>query len=514
MSERNGKRVLFVSNEESRTGAPMFLLHFLRWLKTNTSLSFEILLAKGGPLEAEFAKLGKVHGPAAFLRDTRALQTFDLIYANTCCNGALLELLPYGNVPIVTHVHELDYGFESMGAPHWAEVIRQSHRYIACARVVAERLEQIFRIPPERIGVHYEMIDPTPRGPVESAAALRQKYGIPAEALVVAACGTCDLRKGADLFVQLAAALQRRWTGERPLHYLWIGKSVDGNLDRILRHDARRSGLSQLTFTGEVENPSGLLSLCEVFCLVSREDPFPLAMLEAAALAKPVVCFERAGGAVEFAALGGGVAVPFLDVGAMAEACDGLLRDPDRRAAMGRHGAESVQNNFTVETVAPALWREIEQFLASPAPAPEARVRQASFAEIFLTWNLAEAPDREYVRLHLARHEEFARARARVAEGKPGEAMPILLAAVRAVIKGDVPVALLEALAEVSEELAPLDAGKARYFLAQAESLAAKGSARIEFRPASPTARAPRRVRVLGLTPYDSTPFAAGDRPR
>jgi hypothetical protein len=40
------KRILFVCHEASRTGAPMFLLHFLRWLHAARMADFEILLGK------------------------------------------------------------------------------------------------------------------------------------------------------------------------------------------------------------------------------------------------------------------------------------------------------------------------------------------------------------------------------------------------------------------------------------------------------------------------------------
>lgn len=501
------KKVLFVSHEASRTGAPMFLLHFLRWLRANTSVSFELLLSKGGPLEPEFAKLVPLRTPAEFLHDVRALQSFDLIYANTCCNGTMLEQLAYGHVPIITHVHELDYGFEMVGARQWAEVIRQSHRYVACCRAVADRLQQKFCLPADRISLHYEMIDPArlaTAAPSIQAAGLRRQFGIPEDALTVTACGTCDLRKGADLFAPLIATLRQRWQGDRPLHGLWIGKSSDRNMQAILTQDIRRLGLQHhLTFTGELADPQGLLATSDVFCLMSREDPFPLAMLEAAALAKPVVCFAGSGGAGEFAAFGGGSAVPYLDIPAMVETCLGLLRDPARRAEMGRRGAESVRIHFTVDAIAPGLWREIEGFLRSPSAPFAARMRDQGTADIYRTWNLAEAPEREEVNLLLERHDVFMRARARAAEGKPGEAIGLLLGVVRTTIAANRPVALIEALAEVSEELAAIDPAKARQLLMQAESMAAKSGARIEFRPAGTNARGPRRARVLAVKSSD-----------
>src|SRR3954467_15345345 len=54
------RRVLFVSHDAMRTGAPVLLLHFLRWLRTNTRIDFEVVLRRGGELSAEFAALAPV----------------------------------------------------------------------------------------------------------------------------------------------------------------------------------------------------------------------------------------------------------------------------------------------------------------------------------------------------------------------------------------------------------------------------------------------------------------------
>jgi len=55
------KKILFVSHEATRTGAPMILIHLLTWIKSNTDLKFNILLLKGGELSSDFENLSKVY---------------------------------------------------------------------------------------------------------------------------------------------------------------------------------------------------------------------------------------------------------------------------------------------------------------------------------------------------------------------------------------------------------------------------------------------------------------------
>src|ERR1700704_1052659 len=44
-----GSRVLFIGHEATRTGAPLMLLHLLRWLRDNTDIDFDLLIRSDGP---------------------------------------------------------------------------------------------------------------------------------------------------------------------------------------------------------------------------------------------------------------------------------------------------------------------------------------------------------------------------------------------------------------------------------------------------------------------------------
>ena len=133
---KKSKKVLFISHDASRTGAPFLLLHFLRWFKGNSDIPFEILLNGDGPLRDDFASLAptvvmpKVTSLAA--RVTRKLakslgligagsllkvglerryteQDIRMVYSNTGSNGDLLAQLAYLHCPVISHIHELSF---------------------------------------------------------------------------------------------------------------------------------------------------------------------------------------------------------------------------------------------------------------------------------------------------------------------------------------------------------------------------------------------------------------------
>src|SRR6186713_2844550 len=116
-------RILFVSHEASRTGAPILLLNLLRWIKQHTSWQVDVLLNYGGELTGEFAKLGTTSRLPPWnarlrlsaVRDRLARRhmlswlrstEWSLVYSNTATNGEALNIVG-GRQPIISHIHEL-----------------------------------------------------------------------------------------------------------------------------------------------------------------------------------------------------------------------------------------------------------------------------------------------------------------------------------------------------------------------------------------------------------------------
>ncbi len=365
-------KILFISHDASRTGAPYFLLHLLRWLKANTTASFKLLLRNGGPLEPEFRALGETFTPESFGRDGRNLADVGLIYSNTCTNGELVESLPVGDRPVVTHVHELGRAISDFGEKNWNAVQRQTTHYFACAGAVVEVLTQRYGIHPQKISRHYEGIpvaNVRERAKKASAQQIRAVLGLPENAFLVGACGSVDKRKGADLFVQLGVKLSQVSSPDRRIALMWIGRFWNETDQRELLGEIQRLNLgSTVFFVGEQENPFPCLNACDAFVLTSREDPFPLVMLEAAALGKPLVCFEGSGGAPEFCKMGGGLAVPSLDIAAMAHAFQDLMNHPARGREIGRCAAELAVAHFDIAAISERIWKELQQFPRATKP--------------------------------------------------------------------------------------------------------------------------------------------------
>ena len=400
--------MLFVSHDAWRTGAPILLLRFLRWLKATSSVPFLILLRDGaGDLRAEFEALGTVfawdelrsgsgaeprespvetgkddshlpgetthragHRPDSREAFRRFLDHADvgLIYSNTITNGDVLQVLADPKRPVITHVHELEHWIANRVEPSSLErCLKHTSRFIAVSQAVKDSLVRTAHVAADRIDVINGFVSTALATPTEPGATLRSRLGILPDDFVVVASGTTDWRKGPEIFVQLAAIIMR---GPQPpqVHFLWVGGENCGLRFAELWHDVVRTGLEpHMHFVGIQTNPLDYFAAADVFALTSREDPFPLVCLEAAALGVPIVCFDKSGGMSEFVEGDAGVVVPYLDLIGMAEAILQLRANPHLRSTLGRRAKEKIRLGHDEAVVCPKILTVIQDALASGA---------------------------------------------------------------------------------------------------------------------------------------------------
>ena len=391
MKAAGSRRVLFLNHAANETGPPVVLLAFQRWLRAHTSLDFATIHYAGGNLLAEFEALGEtsvVHrrwGPevvvggllqrahreamarsiavnAAKLRIGR--QVGDLVFVNALApvNVNLLQALD-PDVPVVAHVHEMAVILEHRLAPEaLAYALDVSDHFVAVSGAVRDHLVERHRIADDAITVVHEFIDEPPaEGHLDvQAAAVRRELGLDPEALLVVSCGSTDWRKAPDLFLRMAWE-QRRRRPDLDVTYVWVGNPRNGDEELGISWEVDRLGLGDhVRFVGVRTEPLPWFRAADVFVLPSREDPFPLVCLEAAATATPVVCFDAGGMPEMVGPNDAGAVIAYPDVVAMADAVCGLLDDPARRARAGANASAAVRRDYLTERLAPKLLEVIE----------------------------------------------------------------------------------------------------------------------------------------------------------
>ena len=154
------------------------------------------------------------------------------------------------------------------------------------------------------------------------------------EVLVVT---VANLREHKDYPTLLAAARLVARSG-LPVRFAAAGQ---GPLEGTVRSEVSRLGLGgSFSLLGYRADALDVLAAADVFCLSSRAEGYPVALMEALALGRPVVA--TAVGGVAHAVRSGveGVLVPPSSPEALAAALIEVADDPARREAMGRAAAE------------------------------------------------------------------------------------------------------------------------------------------------------------------------------
>jgi glycosyltransferase involved in cell wall biosynthesis len=170
-----------------------------------------------------------------------------------------------------------------------------------------------------------------------------QELGLGSDAALVIGCGAVNFRKGADLFLSTAAALDKRLQdkpGARPVFFCWLGSGPD--YDDLQREVERSKMRHAIRFVGPRPDVERYFVAGDVFALTSRSDPYPCVVHEAMAAGMPVVGFAGGGGAAELFSPDAGETVAFGDTEAMAGAIEALVFDDARRLEMGQAARRTI----------------------------------------------------------------------------------------------------------------------------------------------------------------------------
>jgi glycosyltransferase involved in cell wall biosynthesis len=378
------KRILFISHDASRTGAPTVLLNFLEWLKKQEKCELTIYIKHGGELEERFKKLATTYLPVQKTLSQRIVKrvlntvkenditlppqllkkTFDLVYLNTV---VCLDLAPVIKAnfkcPVICHVHENDFTIKY----YYPAFVTDNNlgavdHFIAVSQSTQKNLIDNYAVPPKKITNIYEFISLNAiKKPSISISAAKEELGLGNE-FIIGGSGLTIWRKGVDLFMQLAVVLARI-RPDSNIKLVWVG-ALTHEFACQYAYEAKLLGIAdKIVFTGTKVSPQNYFQLFDVFALTSREDPFPLVAIEAASLNKPIVCFENSGGMPEFIKDGdNGLVVSYGDINQFAIQLLTLMDDENLRLKMGKQAGKLIAD-FDVNIAAPKIMQLIEQLM-------------------------------------------------------------------------------------------------------------------------------------------------------
>ncbi|BAJ27469.1 MULTISPECIES: glycosyltransferase [Kitasatospora] len=287
------------------------------------------------------------------LRALLAERRYDLVHTHMPVPAVAARLLTAGRggARLVHTEHNL---WERYRRPtRWANALtyRRNDAVIAVSHAVAAGVSR--RRAGEWLSVvhHGPDLDGAPSGPAARRAA-RAELGLPPDALVVGSVGNLTAKKDQATMLAAFARLRER---EPDARLVLVGS---GPLEAELR---ARAGEGVL-FAGTRADVPALLPGWDVFCLSSRQEGLPVALMEAMTSGLPSVV-TRVGGMPEVLDDGvQGRLVPPGDPAALAAAL-GELADPGLRERMGAAARER-SRSFDVAGAQRAIERVYARVLA------------------------------------------------------------------------------------------------------------------------------------------------------
>lgn len=348
------KKILFISHDATRTGAPILLLNLMDLVKQSGRYTLRVVVKNGnGDLLERFmafeeaccwrirkpvtlwsrvkARLGSgaTHATPNNERIQSWINSSDVIISNTITNGDFFRAFNLGRPGVVaSYVHELHIAAQYYTTTADIEqVLKVTNRFLVPSDAVAAFLHSSYGI---TSGALRKLRYYIPGGSSELP-----EQTIKSGPFIVGMAGTLDWRKGADILTVIISRLFRKYPGAN-IRFRWQGASDHFiEYQRIVFELGRMNLTDRLELLGPSNDMETFYRSIDLFLLCSKEDPYPLVVLEAAARGKPCVCFKGAGGAPEFVQDDAGASVEYLDTEAMVDTIHQAYQNPDETAAKG-----------------------------------------------------------------------------------------------------------------------------------------------------------------------------------
>lgn len=368
-------KILFITHDVSRSGAPNVILHFLKWVKKyHPEINADIVTLSGGSLEDEFLKYSRIFYRAQSnyiyqvlfkvfnkifntryeynIKVVRQLQkcNYDIIYANTVLS------LPFANkilnrlsskTKFIAHIHELNTAI-NLYLPDLEIHLSKVNHIITVSEMAKKNLIDNRGLNENKISVVYP-----PAQIVNLVSSKNEK-----KYFEVGSSGYVSWTKGYDVFIQIARYVKKHHPN-KDIRFTWVGNLDKNHLIKI-NFDIDKAGLNEMvSFIGEKANAVDYYQNFDVFLLTSREESFSIASLEACMLGKPIICFDKAVGISELMQAENGFIVPYMDIEVAAEK---IIYYYNYREIMESHGERNrVQfSHYTPEELCPEIYKIIE----------------------------------------------------------------------------------------------------------------------------------------------------------
>lgn len=236
-------------------------------------------------------------------------------------------------------------------------LLHATDRIVAVSDAIAGDIIKFDKVGPDKLLVFHNGVDTVRFSPDVDGRGLRASLSIGEGETVLTFIGRLVVNKGLSYLIEALAMLRGEMGG---LRLLVVG---DGSLRGELEGLARSSGMGgAVAFLGERRDIPEMLGATDVFVMPSIAEGLPNALLEAMAMARPIVA-TGVGGIPEVMEDGvSGLLVSARDAQGLASAIRAMVVDRESGARMGRAARGFIERNYGIKATA-RRWEELYRSL-------------------------------------------------------------------------------------------------------------------------------------------------------
>jgi len=252
----------------------------------------------------------------------------------------------FRDIPVVIHEQCNESASASWFIKQVDHFLAQRAAAILCVSQSTAEFNRIDKgVPARKIHVIPNGIDPERLAPDPSLPAekIKRELGVPKDLLLVTGVGRFVRQKRFDVFLRIASIV---WQARQDVAFLIAG---DGPERAPLEAEAERMGFrGQLRFLGNRDDINLILSVTDVLLLTSDFEGFPLTLLEAMGMGRPVVATDVDGAHEVLGHTSAGMLYPAGDALRGAQAVLALLSNPELRKTIGSAARDKVLTCYEI----------------------------------------------------------------------------------------------------------------------------------------------------------------------
>ncbi len=249
------------------------------------------------------------------------------------------------DIRVIWHERNLVYGSEMDISK---KLLFLPDKVICNSRAVAERFKKKEDIP-SKVKVVLNGVDIKKFSPKYANLRLVQRYNLNGKK-VVGIVSNLNRRKKVEYFIEACPLILKNYSNT---HFLIVGGEfgdTDIGRKKELEERVKILGLENyVTFTGFLSNIDDIIRIFDIGVNVTEKEACSRAILEIMASGKPVVAFDTGGNSEIVEHNVTGRLVKFRDIPHLAKSISDLLKDNEKREAMGKYARKIAKTKFDIK---------------------------------------------------------------------------------------------------------------------------------------------------------------------